>query len=203
MTEFKRRRAVLSATAGAAIATLAIAGSAAAASASTSLRHGAYPATATAIAKHNPGPRPLPPPPPRPRPRPLPPWRVSLTSSRSVLAPGQFATLVANANRDVTHTALFVRIYDETNHAYIATCGGGRKCVALVHWNGPVGLIRPNKLRTPPSTYDYYEALVSGGSGAYPPGNIRATAFARITMLGHFIPLPPAPGPAPRRGPHA
>ncbi len=118
-------------------------------------------------------------------------WQVTLTSSSYMLRRGESSSLVAIANMDVRRTPFVIRIFDETNHTYIATCKFGRTCAATALWTLPA--LFPHRIL--PFTSDYYEALISDNSPNYPPGHIQASATIHITMLGAFIfpPRPPRP----------
>jgi hypothetical protein len=92
----------------------------------------------------------------------LPGWTVSLTDSANWLWPTRYSTLTATANMNVGPTPYYLRIYDETAHAYVVTCATGATCT--------VPVTQPT-----PATH-YYVAVVSDASANYPPGSLQATS---------------------------
>jgi hypothetical protein len=59
-------------------------------------------------------------------------WIVTLTASKTTLWPTQNTTLTATANANVGPTPYYLRIYDGTANAFVATCGTGTTCSATV-----------------------------------------------------------------------
>lgn len=53
---------------------------------------------------------------------------MTLTASPATLWPTQYSTLTATANADVGPTPYYIRIYDQTDGQYVATCGIGATC---------------------------------------------------------------------------
>ncbi len=106
--------------------------------------------------------------------QPLTAWTVSLTDSSNLLWPTQYSTLTATANMDVGPTPYYLRIYDETAGAYVATCGYGTTCSTSV--TQPL-----------PATH-YYEAFVSYASTGYPPAGEQA-ASGEVGVVWHGVSL--------------
>jgi hypothetical protein len=113
--------------------------------------------------------------------RPLTPWTVTLAASPNLLWPTQYSTLTATASMDVGPTPYYLRIYDETAHAYVVTCGTGITCTAPV-------------TQPTPATH-YYIAVVSAASASYPPGSQQA-ASSSVGVVWHGVSLSLAASPA-------
>jgi hypothetical protein len=99
-------------------------------------------------------------------------WMVTLKASPTGLLPGQASTLTATANMDVEPTPYYLRIYDETTGAYVATCGSGTTCSTTVTQPAPVT--------------DDYMALVSDASPSYPPGSVQAGS-ASVAVVWRYL----------------
>ena len=93
---------------------------------------------------------------------PLTAWTAGLTASSSLLWPTQYSTLTATANFNVGPTPYYLRIYDETAHVYVVTCGTGTTCSAPV--------------TQPTPTTHQYVAVVSDPSASFPPGSVQASS---------------------------
>jgi hypothetical protein len=117
-------------------------------------------------------------------PGPLIPITVTLTASPNLLWPTLYSTLTATASIDVGPTPYYLRIYDETAQAYVATCATGTTC--------SVGVTQPT-----PATH-YYVAVVSDSSPSYPPGSEQARSFeAGVVWEGVYLSLSASPATVP------
>jgi hypothetical protein len=105
---------------------------------------------------------------------PLTSWSVSLTASPNLLWPAQYSSLTATANADVGPTPYYLRIYDVTAGAYVATCATGTTCSAPV-------------TQPAPATH-YYVAVVSYASSGYPPAGEQAVS-GEIGVVWHGVSL--------------
>lgn len=105
---------------------------------------------------------------------PLTAWTVSLTDSGNDLWPTQYSTLTATTNMNVGPTPYYLRIYDLTTGAYVATCATGTTC--------SISVTEPT-----PAT-DYYVAVVSYASTGYPPSGEQA-ASGEVGVLWHGVSL--------------
>ena len=101
-------------------------------------------------------------------------WSVNLSTGSNDLWPTQYATLTATASQDVGPTPYYLRIYDETAGAYVATCAAGTTCTASV--------------TQPTPTTHYYVAVVSYASAGYPPAGEQATS-SEVGVLWHGVGL--------------
>jgi hypothetical protein len=119
--------------------------------------------------------------------RPLTAWTVTLTASPNLLWPTQYSTLTATASMNVGPTPYYLRIYDETAHAYVVTCGTGTTCSASV-------------TQPTPATH-YYIAVVSDASAAYPPGGDQAASSdVGVVWHGVYLSLSASPTTLPAGG---
>jgi hypothetical protein len=114
------------------------------------------------------------------QPRPLTAWTVTLTASPNWLWPTQYSTLTATASMNVGPTPYYLRIYDETAHAYVVTCATGTTCSTAV--------------TEPTPQAHHFIAVVSDASAAYPPGSVQATSSdAGVTWQGVSLSLSAGP----------
>lgn len=97
-------------------------------------------------------------------------WTVALTASPTLLWPDQYTTLTATASTDVGPTPYYLRIYDLTTGAYIATCASGTTCAAPV-------------TQPAPTTHTYI-AVIASPSAAYPPAGEQAIS-AQVAVDWH------------------
>jgi hypothetical protein len=112
--------------------------------------------------------------------RPLTAWTATLTASPNLLWPTQYSTLTATANMDVGPTPYYLRIYDETAHAYVVTCATGATCSTAV--------------TQPTPTTHYYIAVVSDASASYPPGSEQAVSgYVGVVWHGVYLSLSASP----------
>jgi hypothetical protein len=108
-------------------------------------------------------------------------WTVTLTASPNLLWPTQYSTLTATANMNVGPTPYYLRIYDETAHAYVVTCATGTTCTTSV-------------TEPTPTTHEFV-AVVSDASASYPPGSVQATSSA-LGVVWHGVSLSLSGSPA-------
>jgi hypothetical protein len=107
-------------------------------------------------------------------------WTVSLAATSTWLWPTQYSVITATANMNVGPTPYYLRIYDESAGAYVATCASGTTC--------SVPVTQPT-----PATH-YYIGVVSYYSASYPPtGEQAASNVVGVVWQGVNLSLSASP----------
>jgi hypothetical protein len=107
---------------------------------------------------------------------------VTLTDNPTFLWPTQYSTLTATANQDVGPTPYYLRIYDDTAGAYVATCASGTTCTTSV--------------TQPTATVHSYTAVISYASPTYPPAGAQAYSQSVVWVDWQSISVSLAASPA-------